>query len=70
MPLLILFSAVAKHVPSLQPYAVLLQAESNHPEEIKNAARMRFFADDPDERATWFGYAKSVLVLRTLRAPR
>lgn len=57
VPLLILFSAIAKNVPALHPYAVLLQAENDNPEEIGNAARLRFFSETPsDGPATWRTY--------------
>lgn len=54
VPLLILFSAIAKNVPSLQPFAVLLQAEGENVEELTNAARLRFFSEtSADEPVTW-----------------
>ena len=57
IPALILFSAVAKNVPRLQPYAILLQAENGNAEEIINAARLHFFSDvDGRESATWRRY--------------
>jgi len=59
VPLLILFHAIAKHVPSLQPYAVLLQAEGDHAEEVTYSARQRFFADEPDASPTWRGAVAS-----------
>ncbi len=66
VPLLILFSAVAKHVPSLQPYAILLQAESNHADEITNATRFQFFADDPSSKErTWPDYIRSFIARKT-----
>ena len=62
IPLLILFNAVAKNVPRLQPYALLLQAEHENPEEILNAARLRFFsATEKDEPLTWRARATSLL---------
>jgi hypothetical protein len=42
--LLILFSAIAKNVPALRPFAVLLQAEGENAEEFTNPARFRFFS--------------------------
>jgi predicted PurR-regulated permease PerM len=45
VPMLILFTAIAKHVPTLQPYAVLLQAENSNGTEIENSARHQFFAE-------------------------
>ncbi len=57
IPVLILFSAIAKNVPRLQPYALLLQAEHGNSEEIVNAARLHFFSEvESDEPATWRAY--------------
>ena len=62
VPMLILFSAVAKHVPALQPYAVLLQAESSNAAEISNPARFHFFAEVEDDAPTktWLDYLRSI----------
>jgi hypothetical protein len=57
--LLVLFNAVAKHVPSLQPYAVLLQAENSHPDEIGNAARFQFFSEN-GRRETWLSQLRAL----------
>jgi predicted PurR-regulated permease PerM len=59
VPLLVLFNAVAKHVPSLQPYAVLLQAENSHPDEIGNAARFQFFSEN-GRRETWLSQLRAL----------
>jgi hypothetical protein len=48
VPLLILFHAIAKHVPSLQPYAILLQAENDQSDEVGDSARQRFFAAESE----------------------
>lgn len=47
VPLLSVFSAVARHVPGLEPWAVLLLAESETKLEVKETARDKFFADHP-----------------------
>jgi predicted PurR-regulated permease PerM len=60
VPLLILFHAIAKHVPSLQPYAILLQAENDQSDEIGDSARHRFFAAElAGTESTWYGYIVS-----------
>jgi predicted PurR-regulated permease PerM len=62
VPMLILFSAVAKHVPALQPYAVLLQAENSNTAEIGNPARFHFFAEvenDAPREKTWLDHLRS-----------
>src|SRR5262249_8619070 len=46
VPLLIVFSAVARHVPTLEPWGVLLLAENETKLEVKETARDRFFAED------------------------
>ncbi len=56
VPLLILFHAIAKHVPSLQPYAILLQAENDHAEEGTSSARQRFFSDGASDAPNWHTY--------------
>lgn len=62
VPLLILFSAIAKNVPALHPYAVLLQAENDNPEGIGDAARLRFFSDSKGDAArTWRTYLLSLV---------
>jgi predicted PurR-regulated permease PerM len=53
VPLLILFHAIAKHVPSLQPYAILLQSENDHSEEVTSSARQRFSEVPDTTAATW-----------------
>ncbi len=61
VPLLILFSAVAKHVPGLQPFAVLLQAENVNSNEIDNPARFQFFSEKEDDRErSWLGYVRYI----------
>jgi predicted PurR-regulated permease PerM len=52
VPMLILFSSIAKNVPALRPFAVLLQAEGDNADEFTNPARFRFFST-PAEPATW-----------------
>ena len=51
VPLLILFHAIAKHVPSLEPYAILLQAENDHSDETGDNPRQRFFAAESGSEA-------------------
>jgi predicted PurR-regulated permease PerM len=62
VPLLILFHAIAKHVPSLRAYAVMLQAENDHAEEISPNARQRFFAAEAAASApAWHAYLPKFL---------
>lgn len=66
VPMLILFSAVAKHVPSLRPYAILLLVENGNTADIDGSARPQFLAaDDPSARErTWFDYMSERLGAR------
>jgi predicted PurR-regulated permease PerM len=50
VPLLILFGAIARHVPGLEPIAVLLLPEHEANLEITETARARFFADEAEMR--------------------
>ena len=70
VPMLILFTAIAKHVPSLQPYAVLLQAEGGNASEIGNPARHQFFtgAAANEEEKTWFNYVRNAVDGRRRKA--
>jgi len=58
VPLLILFSAVARHVPKLEPIAVLLLAEHESSNEVTETPRSRFFAEleenGKDKKAPWW----------------
>jgi predicted PurR-regulated permease PerM len=58
VPLLILFSAVARHVPGLEPVAVLLLAEHEGSNEVTETPRSRFFADQEenakDQKVAWW----------------
>lgn len=58
VPILILFHAIAKHVPSLQPYAILLQAENDETPVSPSAPKKRFATegDASQEPRTWRGY--------------
>jgi predicted PurR-regulated permease PerM len=51
VPMLILFSAVARHVPSLEPIAILLLAEHETAYELTETARARFFASEKEAGA-------------------
>lgn len=54
VPLLIVFSAVARHVPGLEPWAVMLRAESEPTVEAKDPAREKFFAlEDEEGKPVW-----------------
>jgi predicted PurR-regulated permease PerM len=46
VPLLILFSAIARHVPGLEPLAILLLAESETTLESKRSGLEKFFAEE------------------------
>jgi len=61
VPILILFTAIAKHVPSLHPYAILLQAENSTATEISNPARYQFFTEDETEQRTWLDYVRAAI---------
>jgi predicted PurR-regulated permease PerM len=65
VPMLILFAAIAKHVPALQPYAVLLQAENGNTSEIGNPARHQFFAEiegnENEQPKTWFDVVRTAV---------
>ena len=50
VPLLILFSAVSRHVPGLEPFAVLLLAEHEDSLEVTDTARARFFAKEEEAK--------------------
>jgi predicted PurR-regulated permease PerM len=58
VPLLILFSAVARHVPGLEPVAVLLLAEHEPSNEVTETPRSRFFAEQEenakDQKVAWW----------------
>jgi predicted PurR-regulated permease PerM len=58
VPLLILFSAVARHVPGLEPVAVLLLAEHEASNEVTETPRARFFAEQEENekarKAAWW----------------
>jgi hypothetical protein len=57
VPLLILFSAVARHVPSLEPFAVLLLPEHASSNEVTETPRARFFAQeerDAEVKKPWW----------------
>lgn len=58
VPLLILFSAVARHVPGLEPIAVLLLAEHVASNEVTETPRSRFFAEQEENqkgrKAAWW----------------
>ena len=61
VPLLILFHAIANHVPSLRPYAILLQAENDQSDEIGDSARRRFFAaESAGTQSPWHAYIARV----------
>jgi predicted PurR-regulated permease PerM len=67
VPLLILFSAVARHVPGLEPIAVLLLAEHESSNEVTETPRSRFFAEQEengkDQKVPWWKVPRQ-------RAPR
>lgn len=44
VPVLIMFSAVSRHVPELRPWAVLLMAENQSVFDSKDSKRQKFFA--------------------------
>lgn len=56
VPLLILFSAVARHVPGMEPVAVLLLAEHEGSNEVTETPRARFFAkqEENDRKVAWW----------------
>jgi predicted PurR-regulated permease PerM len=58
VPMLILFSAVARHVPSLEPFAVLLLPEHASSNEVTETPRARFFAqverDAEEQKVPWW----------------
>jgi predicted PurR-regulated permease PerM len=56
VPLLILFNAIARHVPGLEPVAVLLLSEGEPSNEVTETARAKFFADaaELEGKAPWW----------------
>ncbi len=60
VPLLILFSAIARHVPGFEPLAVLLLAEKESSRDIKKSGLEKLFAEEgaatkpTSERAGWW----------------
>jgi len=60
VPLLILFSSIARHVPGLEPWAILLLAENETNRDLKKTGLERLFAVEetvgdvsPENRPWW-----------------
>lgn len=77
VPLLIVFGAVARHVPGLEPWAVLLLAENESTLEVKETVRDRFFAEDAalsgnraENQSKWMRWVKAHALVKLPLARR
>lgn len=73
VPLLIVFVAVARHVPGLEPWAVLLLADAEARSEVNETGRDRFFAEEQDmleddKDKSWARWVHDVAVGKAKRA--
>jgi predicted PurR-regulated permease PerM len=67
VPFLIVFVAVARHVPGLEPWAVLLLADTEARSDVKETGRDRFFADEQevlaeDKVKSWTSWVHDIAV--------
>lgn len=72
VPMLIAFVAVARHVPGLEPWAVLLLADSDPRSEVKETGRERFFAGEEavleeDKAKSWTAWVHDIAVGKSKR---
>jgi predicted PurR-regulated permease PerM len=72
VPILIVFVAVARHVPGLEPWAVLLLADTEARSTVKETSRDRFFAKEQEILAeengrSWTQWLHDIAVGKTKR---
>lgn len=75
VPFLIVFVAVARHVPGLEPWAVLLLADTEARSEVKETGRDRFFAEEQraleeEQTKSWVTWVHDIAVGKSKRVGR